>query len=67
MADTPKGWLEIIFLPIVITGVGVFSTQLITCAQIESSERIARANKESTDSRAKSEQQIKVLEFFTWR
>jgi hypothetical protein len=49
----------------VITGVGVFSTQLITRAQLESSERIARANTRSEDSRARSEQQIKVLEIFS--
>jgi hypothetical protein len=65
MADTPKSWLEIVLLPIVIAGVGVFSTQLITHAQLESAERIARANTDSADSRAKSEQQIKVLEIFS--
>jgi hypothetical protein len=54
--------LEIFLLPIVVTVVGVFSAQLITHAQLESGERIARSNTESADSRAKFEQQIKILE-----
>jgi len=65
MADTSKSWLEIFLLPIVVTVVGVFSAQLITHAQLESGERIARSNTESADSRAKSEQQIKILEIFS--
>ncbi len=65
MADSQKSLLEIVLLPIVITGVGILSTQIVTKAQLASADRIAQANISSADQHARSDQQIKLLEMFS--
>jgi hypothetical protein len=60
-----KTWFEIFLVPFVIACVGILSTQRITHAQLESAERIAKANTDNENARAKSEEQIKVLEIFS--
>lgn len=71
----PKSWIEIVLLPIVLAGVGIAGTILVTRQQEKSAERISRAQVESAAQQAKAElesaekqaeadRQIKILEIF---
>ena len=59
-----KNWWEVILLPVVVALVGSGATYFITKAQIESSERLATAERDSSEKKARLERQLKLLEMF---
>jgi hypothetical protein len=60
----PKKWWEAFLIPLTIALVGIIGTYFVTNQQIKSTELVSKAQLESADNHAKSEQQIKLLEIF---
>ncbi|HEX9653390.1 MAG TPA: hypothetical protein VGA99_06745 [bacterium] len=60
-----KSWVEIVLMPLAITLVGITGTYFLSRQQIESSTISGRAQIESSENLARSDQQIKVLEIFS--
>lgn len=60
----PRSWIQIVLLPIVLAGVGISGTFLVTRQQEKSAQRISAAQLESARAQAIADRQIKILEIF---
>ena len=59
-----KKWGEVILMPLVVGLLGSGATYFITKTQIGSSERLAAAERDSAERRARLDRQAKLLEIF---
>lgn len=59
-----KKWGEVILMPLVVALLGSGATYFITKTQIGSSERMAAAERDSAEKRARLDRQTKLLEIF---
>jgi hypothetical protein len=59
-----KKWGDVILMPLVVALLGSGATYFITRTQIDSSERLAAAERDSTEKRARLDRQAKLLEIF---